>query len=75
MKTEDFRTILNDTPKYVPVFELTRVPEWVAEHGFVKGDRFYFDYGMDTFYPVITNGRGGYGFGSSAVKFIKYEKV
>lgn len=74
MKNDDFRTAVNNTPTYVPVFELVRVPGWVAEHGFKKGDRFHFIKSMESFYPVISNGRGAYGFGPSAVKFIGYEK-
>ena len=73
MKNEDFITVLNGTPKYVPMFEITRIPEWVADHGFVVGDLFYFDEGRDSFIDVKS--RGSFGIGPSAFKFIEYKKV
>jgi len=78
MRVDDFTDVIRATPYIVPMFRVTRVPNWAA--GYVaKGDEVFWCSNQQTMRTVqIAQGRlqrMNLGLGASCLKFIDYVRI
>lgn len=82
MKVNDYAKIIKETPTFVPVFRLNRIPEWLsAVYKVDKETLFYYDPFQGGIRAFIISVRGtlepscSYDIGASYLTFVEYRRI
>ena len=82
MKPEEYSKVIRETPIWVAMFKLNRIPEWLLRHVDVNEDSlFYYDPILGGIKLLNLDFRGklkqgcSYGIGISYLKFVGYREI